>query len=188
MRLGEQRSEGAGLGRKPVSQRRIGFRLSPAAQLEVVRKLRRPLIVLGGRGGSEGTRGKRGASPRGQKGPAVEVTLNSEDFLEAEAVDVLNCREEGADPGGRKLRGGGGLRLLGVGVGWEGPLRVVEDWVQAWATSGLDARVTSRSQLPVAVLGRLAGTQPFGMPRRGRGPPSLFAVAPPSQHPQSMDG
>ena len=81
-------------------------------------------------------------------------------------MDVLNCREEGADPGGREFRRGG-IRLPGVGVGREGALRVVEDWVQAWATSedtGCEGHV--QGQLPCGCAWRSAGTQPFGMPQR----------------------
>ena len=136
----------------------------------MVRRLRRPADCAG-RGGRvrQDKRKERRLSQGVQKGPAVEVTLNSggrRTSWEAEAVDVLNCREEGADPGGREFRRGG-LRLPGVGVGREGALRVVKDWVQAWASSedaGCQGHV--QGQLPYGCAWRSAGTQSFGMPQR----------------------
>lgn len=87
--------------------------------------------------GQTGQEEREETLPGGSKGASSGGDIEfwrEEDFLEAEAVDVLNCREEGADPGGKELERGG-LRLPGVGVGRKGALKVVEDWVQAQATS-----------------------------------------------------
>ena len=71
----------------------------------------------------------------------------------------------GCRPGGKELERG--LRLPGVGVGWKGALKVLEDWVQAQATSedaGCQGHV--QGQLHCGCAWRAVGPQWFRMPWR----------------------